>query len=338
MPRFADRVNRIILLSDGENTAGVVPPQEAAELAKSLGIKIYTIGVGSTGYAPFPARDLFGRQTQMRQMVRLDEASLRMLAETTGGRYFNAKDTDSLENVYADIDSLEKTVTEGKLYTEYRELYSVTTETTLESFLAQGLGPILESRLGGLWDAILIFVASPMLVLLVPFLLVGIWVLRRSRDFIPWYVYAVSLFLDGELLKEDEVNLIVHGHEPTLSDVIVAAAEEIARRHVAQVANAVSTTKGAMSPERAVRLLYDITRTARHAAWREVVVAARTDPALHGIDLSIQFYRRFVPLRGERLVQTAIRGSTGSDRSSRTYRPIPARGEVFLRRVCCRQK
>ncbi len=132
----ADAKSRvIILLSDGENTAGVLAPQEAAELAKSLGIKIYTIGVGSTGYAPFPVTDLFGRQRQMRQMVRLDEETLRTLAETTGGQYFNAKDTDSLENVYAEIDSLEKTVTEGKLYTEYRELY--------QGFMLPGLGLVL---------------------------------------------------------------------------------------------------------------------------------------------------------------------------------------------------
>ena len=85
--------------------------------------------------------------------------------------------------------------------TEYRELYSVTTATTLDSFLGQGLGAIIESRLGGLWDALLIFVASPMLVLLVPFLLVGIWVLRRSSDFIPWYLYAVSLFLFTALVS-----------------------------------------------------------------------------------------------------------------------------------------
>ena len=84
-------------------------------------------------------------------------------------------------------------------------------------------------------------------------------------------------------------------HFSTRTDVIVATAEEIARRHVAQVAHAVSTTKGAMSPERAVRLLYDITRTARHAAWREVVVAARSDPALHeGLREPLQQFERAV--------------------------------------------
>ena len=113
----------IILLSDGEQTAGAVDPPEAAETAKAFGIKVYSIGIGSTGFAPVPAQDVFGRKVFRRQPVTLDEETLDMLAETTGGRYFNAKDTKALENVYAEIDKLEKTVSEGRLYTEYRELY-----------------------------------------------------------------------------------------------------------------------------------------------------------------------------------------------------------------------
>ncbi len=85
--------------------------------------------------------------------------------------------------------------------TEYRELYSVTTETTLGSFLAQGLGPVLESRLGGLWDALLIFVAMPLLVLLVPFMLIGLGVSRQHRDFTPWLIYALALFLFTALVS-----------------------------------------------------------------------------------------------------------------------------------------
>lgn len=113
----------IILLSDGENTAGVVEPQEAAEAAESFGVKIYSVGVGTTGMAPFPAVDPFGRDVLSPRPVRLDETTLKMLAETTGGRYFNAQDTQTLEQVYAEIDKLEKTETEGRLYTEYRELF-----------------------------------------------------------------------------------------------------------------------------------------------------------------------------------------------------------------------
>ncbi len=113
----------IVLLSDGENTAGVIDPQEAAEAAKAHGVKIYTIGVGSTGRAPFPAIDVSGRKVLVPQLVRLDEQTLRAIAEATGGRYFNAKDTEALEDVYAEIDKLEKSLTTGRLYTEYRELY-----------------------------------------------------------------------------------------------------------------------------------------------------------------------------------------------------------------------
>ncbi len=113
----------IILLSDGENTAGAVSPEDAAKTAKTFGIKIYSIGVGTTGIAPFPVVDPFGRTVLRRQRVRLDEATLRMLAETTGGKYFNANDTESLQMVYQQIDELEKTKTKGRIYTEYRDLY-----------------------------------------------------------------------------------------------------------------------------------------------------------------------------------------------------------------------
>jgi Ca-activated chloride channel homolog len=113
----------IILLSDGESNAGVVTPEEAAQTARSYGLKIYTIGIGSTGPAPFPATDVFGRTVLQSQLVRLDEKTLRLLADTTGGKYFNARNTTALEQVYAEIDKLEKTATEGRLYTEYVELY-----------------------------------------------------------------------------------------------------------------------------------------------------------------------------------------------------------------------
>ena len=113
----------IILLSDGKQTAGVIDPAEAADAAKAFGIKIYSIGVGTTGWAPFPVVDAFGKRQFRPQPVELDEKALKMLAETTGGRYFNAQDTETLERVYAEIDRLEKTMSEGRLYTQYRELY-----------------------------------------------------------------------------------------------------------------------------------------------------------------------------------------------------------------------
>jgi Ca-activated chloride channel homolog len=113
----------IILLSDGKHNAGVADPVAAVEAAKAHGIKVYTIGVGSNGMAPFPAVDPFGREVFVQQPVELDEAALEMIANETGGKYFSARDTEALENVYAEIDRLEKTVSEGRLYTQYRELY-----------------------------------------------------------------------------------------------------------------------------------------------------------------------------------------------------------------------
>jgi len=113
----------IILLSDGENTAGAIEPEDAAKAAESFGIKIYSIGVGTSGTAPFRIVDPLGREQLVSQPVRLDETTLKMLAETTRGRYFNAKDTNALEDVYQDINRLEKTRLEGRLYTEYRELF-----------------------------------------------------------------------------------------------------------------------------------------------------------------------------------------------------------------------
>jgi len=125
----------IILLSDGKNNTGVADPAESADAAKVFGIKIYSIGVGTTGMAPFPSVDPFGRTILTRRPVELDEETLKMLAETSGGRYFNARDTRTLQNVYAEIDRLEKTLSEGRLYTEYRELY--------QYFMFPGLALIL---------------------------------------------------------------------------------------------------------------------------------------------------------------------------------------------------
>jgi Ca-activated chloride channel family protein len=113
----------LILLSDGENTAGLVEPVDAAEVARNYGIKIYSIGIGTTGEVPFPTVDRFGRRRLMSQMVRLDEETLSMLAEKTGGLYFRAQDTKALEEVYSSIDKLEKSVSEGTVYSEYRELF-----------------------------------------------------------------------------------------------------------------------------------------------------------------------------------------------------------------------
>ncbi len=108
----------VILLTDGENTTGVIDPLQAARAAATYGIKVYTIGVGSTGRARFQTP--FGIEYQE---VRLDEETLESIAESTGGKYFRATDTEGLERIYALIDDLEKTKVEVKEYTEYEELY-----------------------------------------------------------------------------------------------------------------------------------------------------------------------------------------------------------------------
>lgn len=127
----------IILLTDGEQTAGVLPPVEGARVAQTLGIKVYTIGIGTNGVVsvPDPYPDSFGRRVLRQQVFPLDEQTLRQIADTTGGKYYNAQDTESLENVYAEIDRLEKSASEGRLYSEYHELY--------QYFMLPGLGLIL---------------------------------------------------------------------------------------------------------------------------------------------------------------------------------------------------
>ena len=110
----------IILLSDGENTAGMVDPREAAEAAKTLGVKVYTIGVGTNGMVPMPVQGLFGPTTR-NQRVRIDEKLLKDIASTTGGQTFMAADTDALLQVYDTIDKLEKTKTEVQEYVDYED-------------------------------------------------------------------------------------------------------------------------------------------------------------------------------------------------------------------------
>ena len=113
----------VILLTDGENNAGDLDPLQAAELAQTMGIRVYTIGVGTRGYAPIPVADPFtGRQIIRRMPVTIDETTLQAVAETTDAKYFRATDTDSLTNIYAEIDRLEKTRVEASHFVDYREL------------------------------------------------------------------------------------------------------------------------------------------------------------------------------------------------------------------------
>jgi len=112
----------IVLLTDGENNAGDVDPRVAADLAKTCGIKIYSVGVGSKGSAPFPVgTDPFGQPIIRSVAVNIDEELLKDMATRTGGEYFRATDTQSLRAIYSKIDAMEKTQTEQRrsmLYTD----------------------------------------------------------------------------------------------------------------------------------------------------------------------------------------------------------------------------
>lgn len=112
----------IILLTDGNSNAGEVTPLEAATACKALGIKVYTIGVGGHGEAPFLVNTPFGRQL-VHQRIDLNEEALREIAQTTGGQFFLASNTDALSKVYRTIDSLEKREVKTKEFFHYRELY-----------------------------------------------------------------------------------------------------------------------------------------------------------------------------------------------------------------------
>lgn len=112
-----------ILLTDGDNNAGDVDPIQAAELAKAMGVKVYTIGVGTRGAAPVPVRDPFTGGERIEWVeVNIDEATLQKIAEATGGKYFRATDTESLMAIYHEIDQLEKSKVESRQFTDYREL------------------------------------------------------------------------------------------------------------------------------------------------------------------------------------------------------------------------
>jgi len=112
----------VILLTDGRNNAGRVSPETAAKIAKTFNIKTYTIGVGTEGEVPFLVDTIFGKK-YVYQRVDLDEDTLKEIANITGGKYFKATNTKALEEIYNQIDKLEKTKVEVKEYMEYEELF-----------------------------------------------------------------------------------------------------------------------------------------------------------------------------------------------------------------------
>lgn len=113
----------LILLTDGMNNAGRVPPLIAAEAAETLNIKAYTIGAGTRGEAPMPVTDNFGRRRLMRVKVDIDEETLTKVAEKTGAIYFRATDTASLAKIYDEINKMETTTRTIKKFESYRELF-----------------------------------------------------------------------------------------------------------------------------------------------------------------------------------------------------------------------
>jgi Ca-activated chloride channel family protein len=113
----------VILMTDGQNNAGKVPPLTAAEAAETLKVKVYTIGVGTRGMAPMPYIDPFGRKGTIPQPVDIDEDTLKEIAKRTGGRYYRADNTEALRSIYDEIDGLEKTEVQVKKYQRYREVF-----------------------------------------------------------------------------------------------------------------------------------------------------------------------------------------------------------------------
>jgi len=112
----------VILLTDGANNAGEIAPETAAEAAKTLGIKVYTIGMGRTGQVPVPVDSMFGGKEIVYQESDLDEGLLQKIAQTTGGQYFRATDTTDLQRIYDHINQLEKSQIEITRYSDSIEL------------------------------------------------------------------------------------------------------------------------------------------------------------------------------------------------------------------------
>ena len=112
----------IILLTDGSNNRGEISPLTAAEMARSLGIRVYTIGVGTNGTAPYPVRSSFGVQ-YVNMPVEIDEDVLRQIASTANGQYYRATSNSKLKDVYEEIDKLERTKLQVKEFSKNQEVY-----------------------------------------------------------------------------------------------------------------------------------------------------------------------------------------------------------------------
>lgn len=122
--REVDSKSRVlVLMTDGQNNAGKVPPLTAAEAAQALGVRIYTIGVGTRGVARVPYVNVFGQKGYIDQQVDIDEETLTAVAQKTGGKYFRAENASGLRKIYQEIDQLEKTEVEVRKFQLYREIF-----------------------------------------------------------------------------------------------------------------------------------------------------------------------------------------------------------------------
>lgn len=115
----------VILLTDGRSNSGEIGPVTAGQMAQALGIRVYTIGAGAVGTARMPVDDPFRGRVYMTTRVDVDEATLREIAELTGGQYFRATDTESLQAIWDEIDELERTEIEVENFTQYEERFPV---------------------------------------------------------------------------------------------------------------------------------------------------------------------------------------------------------------------
>lgn len=111
----------VVLLTDGENNGGLIDPATAMEIAKTFNVKVYTIGVGTEGFATMPQQSAGGGITRTQEKVNIDEKLLKEIARQTGGAYFRATDNESLQNIYSQIDHLEKTKIETSRFAKYAE-------------------------------------------------------------------------------------------------------------------------------------------------------------------------------------------------------------------------
>jgi len=126
----------VILLTDGRSNRGEIGPVTAAQMAQALGVRVYTIGAGSQGTARMPVVDPLRGTSYANVQVDIDEVSLQEIAELTGGQYFRATDTESLAQIWAQIDELETTEIEVQNYTQYEERFGL---VLMFGFLMLGL-------------------------------------------------------------------------------------------------------------------------------------------------------------------------------------------------------